>query len=237
MLLLAVIPIGEPTPWKTLLNAWTMPLFWWLSFIWTLYFVCFCIVVILRKQWVERERLAYPLMEVPQMLVANADRGLPAILRSKLFWTGAAIPLSIVIWNIFGFFFHFFPQISWDYPIQTIHAFPSINIRLYFPVVGFMYFANLNVSFSIWFFFLLTGISLFVLRKKDRDIPRVYKVPAFPIPPILFCGMCIYMLWSSVAYAGTMTLVWILPLLAALPLYVIGRRRPTRNETDQQGHH
>ncbi|MGB1719224.1 MAG: DUF6785 family protein, partial [Candidatus Latescibacterota bacterium] len=67
------LPIGEPIPWGTLLSAWTMPLFWWLSFIWTLYFVCFCLVVILRKQWVERERLAYPLMEVPQSLVANAD--------------------------------------------------------------------------------------------------------------------------------------------------------------------
>ena len=152
------LPYGEPTPWSTLLDAWAMPLFWWLSFIFTLFFVCFCIVVILRKQWVERERLAYPLMEVPQMLVADADRGLPAILRSKLFWCGAAIPLCIVIWNIFGFFFHFFPQISWDYPIQTIRGFPNINIRLYFPVVGFMYFANLNVSFSIWVFFLLTLI-------------------------------------------------------------------------------
>ena len=42
-------------------------------------------MVILRKQWVERERLSYPLMAVPQILVTDADRGLPAILRSKLF--------------------------------------------------------------------------------------------------------------------------------------------------------
>jgi len=88
-----------------------------------------------------------------------------------------------------------------------------------------------------WFFFLLTGISLFVLRKKDRDIPRVYKVPAFPIPPLLFCGMCIYMLWSAVAYAGTMTLVWTIPLLAALPFFVIGNRHPTRNKTDEERGH
>ena len=45
-------PPGEPTPWATLFDAWTMPLFWWLSFIFALFFVCFCfcIVVILRKQ-------------------------------------------------------------------------------------------------------------------------------------------------------------------------------------------
>ena len=150
------LPPGEPTPWATLFDAWAMPLFWWLSFIFTLFFVCFCIVVILRKQWVERERLAYPLMEVPQTLVTDATEGLPPILRNKVFWIGAAIPLFIVFWNIIGYFFHFFPTIEWNYPIQTLRGFPPINIRLYFPVIGFMYFANLNVSFSIWFFFLLT---------------------------------------------------------------------------------
>ncbi len=150
------LPPGEPIPWATLFDAWTMPLFWWLSFIFTLFFACFCIVVILRKQWVERERLAYPLMEVPQTLVTDAASGLPPILRNKVFWVGAAIPLFIVFWNIIGYFFHFFPTIEWNYPIQTLRGFPPINIRLYFPVIGFMYFANLNVSFSIWVFFVLT---------------------------------------------------------------------------------
>ena len=152
------LPIGEPTPWITLLDAWTMPMFWWLSFIWTLYFVCFCMVVILRKQWVERERLAYPLMEIPLALVTDSDdpsSRVPAILRNKVFWIGAAIPLFIVFWNIIGFFFHFFPKIEWAHPIQIAHGFPTINIRFYFPVVGFMYFANLNVTFSIWLFYLL----------------------------------------------------------------------------------
>ena len=88
-----------------------MPLFWWLSFISTLFFVCFCIVVILRKQWVERERLD-PLMEVPQTLVTDATERLPPILRNKVFWIGAAIPLFIVFWNIIGYFFHFFPTIE-----------------------------------------------------------------------------------------------------------------------------
>ena len=152
------LPIGEPTPWKTLLDAWTMPLFWWFSFIWTLYFVCFCIVVILRKQWVERERLAYPLMEVPQALIVDANTStsrVPALLRNKVFWIGASIPLFIILWNIIGFFFHFFPKIEWQYPIQIAHGFPTVNVRFYFPVVGFMYFANLNITFSIWLFYVL----------------------------------------------------------------------------------
>ena len=149
------LPPGEPVPWSTLLAAWVPPLFWWLSFLWTLFFVTFCLVVILRKQWVERERLDFPLMEVPQALIADADgpARVPAILRTRLFWLGASVPLFVVFWNIFGFFFHYVPQIDWDYPVQIARGFPSLNIRLYFPVIGFLYFAKLNVSFSLWFFF------------------------------------------------------------------------------------
>ncbi|MBI2503221.1 MAG: hypothetical protein HYW07_08300 [Candidatus Latescibacteria bacterium] len=152
------LPLGEPVPWDTLLRAWAMPLFWWLSFIWTLYFVCFALVVILRKQWVERERLIYPLMEVPQALLADTGTPgrVPPVMRRRLFWAGVAVPLSIVLWNIIGFFFHFFPQISWEYPVQIARGFPPVNICIYFPIVGFMYFANLNVSFSIWFFYFFT---------------------------------------------------------------------------------
>lgn len=151
------LPLGEAVPWSTLFHAWFMPLFWWLSFLWTLFFVCFVLVVILRRQWVERERLSYPLMELAQTLVAedNSGSSIPPILKRKLLWGGIAVPMAIALWNIVGFFFHFFPTIAWDYPVQIARGFPSINVRLYFPVIGFMYFANLNVSLSIWVFYLL----------------------------------------------------------------------------------
>lgn len=154
------LPYGESMPWVTLLNAWVMPLFWWMSFIATLFFVCFTLVVIMRKQWVERERLSFPLMQVPQALVAEADRDsrVPAVMRDKLFWIGAAIPVSLISWNIVGYFFHFVPKIEWFYPVQVAHGFPALHIYLYLPVIGFIYFVNLNVSFSIWLFYLLIFI-------------------------------------------------------------------------------
>ena len=151
------LPFGESVPWSTLFSAWVMPLFWWLSFLWTLYFVCFALVVILRKQWVENERLTFPLMEMPQILVADADgpSRVPAILRTRLFWIGAAIPLFIILWNVIGYFYHFVPKIEWFYPVQVARGFPVLHVYLYLPVIGFTYFVNLNVSFSIWLFYAL----------------------------------------------------------------------------------
>lgn len=53
-----------------------------------------------------------------------------------------------------------------------------------------------------WFFFLSTGISLFVLRKKHPNINRPFKVPLYPLTPILFIVFCGYMLYSSLSYTG-----------------------------------
>jgi basic amino acid/polyamine antiporter, APA family len=54
-----------------------------------------------------------------------------------------------------------------------------------------------------WLFFLLSGISLFVLRRRDPGHARPYRVPLFPLLPLLFCASCAYMLWSSLAYVGS----------------------------------
>jgi amino acid transporter len=52
-----------------------------------------------------------------------------------------------------------------------------------------------------WFFFLLTGIALFVLRFRDPHRARPFKVPGYPILPLVFIGTCGYLLYSSLTYA------------------------------------
>ena len=49
-----------------------------------------------------------------------------------------------------------------------------------------------------WLFFLLSGVSLFVLRWREPERERPYRVPFYPVLPIIFCGVCAFMLWSSV---------------------------------------
>lgn len=74
-----------------------------------------------------------------------------------------------------------------------------------------------------WAFFLLTGISLFVLRIIDGQRPRPFAVPLYPLPPIVFCGMCVYMLWSSLDYAKSLSLMGLIPLAVGLGLYALSR--------------
>lgn len=74
-----------------------------------------------------------------------------------------------------------------------------------------------------WVFFLLVGISLFVLRRKEPDVKRPFRVPFYPLTPLIFCLTSAYLLYSSLAYTGFGAFVGVgvlavgALLLAALP--------------------
>lgn len=57
-----------------------------------------------------------------------------------------------------------------------------------------------------WIFFLLSGLSLFVLRRREPDAERPFQVPLFPLLPALFCLICAYMLWASLSYVYSQSL-------------------------------
>jgi amino acid transporter len=82
-----------------------------------------------------------------------------------------------------------------------------------------------------WFFFLLAGLSLFVLRIKEPEVVRPFRVPLYPFTPFFFCATCVYMLRSSVAYTGVGALVGLAVLFAGvllLLLALLGRRKDER---------
>ena len=53
-----------------------------------------------------------------------------------------------------------------------------------------------------WFFFTLAGASLIVLRVREPDAPRPFRVPLYPALPLVFCACTVYLLYSSLAYTG-----------------------------------
>jgi amino acid transporter len=74
-----------------------------------------------------------------------------------------------------------------------------------------------------WFFFLLTGIAVLVLRRREPQVPRPFKVPLYPLTPILFCATSAYLLYSSIAYAGIGSLLGLAVLAVGAFLLLISR--------------
>lgn len=80
-----------------------------------------------------------------------------------------------------------------------------------------------------WLFFLLVGIALFVLRRRDPDTPRPFRVPLYPLLPLVFCATSAYLLYSSLAYTGTGALVGVAVLgVGALLLLRLDPASPTK---------
>ena len=76
-----------------------------------------------------------------------------------------------------------------------------------------------------WLFFFLAGLSLIILRFKEPEAERPFRVPLYPLTPLLFCAACAYMLQSSLAYAGSRALAGVLVLLAGVPVLLVARQR------------
>ncbi|MCM8818873.1 MAG: hypothetical protein NC915_05315 [Candidatus Omnitrophica bacterium] len=145
------LPKGMSIPWK----AWILPLSFWIPFILVLYFVMFCIASILRKQWVEREKLVYPLTILPREMVEEEKGALPKFFKNPLMWIGFSIAFLIGTINALNFYFPAFPKIMLVKGIPIFRRTLTLTFRVSFPVIGFVYFVNLDVAFSLWFFNLL----------------------------------------------------------------------------------
>ncbi|WP_409079849.1 APC family permease [Pusillimonas sp. SM2304] len=75
-----------------------------------------------------------------------------------------------------------------------------------------------------WLFMLLSATALIVLRQRDKDRARPFRVPLYPLTPVLFAASCLALCWSSVQYAGVGSLLGLAVLAAGLPLLWLQRR-------------
>ncbi|MDA0748236.1 MAG: hypothetical protein O2954_17065 [bacterium] len=145
------LPPGASIPW----SAWAVPLFWWTCFVVALAGIAASVAVLLRRQWAQNERLTYPLVSVAVDLAGGAE-GISGLLKKRGFWIGFGLAFGLVAWNIVGYFEPSFPTIPLEgrsFPLGR--GIPSIQTKINLFVVGFAYFANLDVLFSIWFFRLI----------------------------------------------------------------------------------
>lgn len=84
-----------------------------------------------------------------------------------------------------------------------------------------------------WFFLFMVGISLFMLRKKEPKRERPFKVPLYPLTPLIFCITSAYLLYSSLMYTGLGALVGIgvlgVGILVLIALPTIEKALPDRD--------
>ena len=147
------LPRGEAIPW----GAWVGPLAWWLLFMAAFYLVLICAMVIMRRQWMDHERLLYPLVQVPLGMIEDGPRPgrVKPFLRNPIMWAGFAVPAILNTINSFSHYYEFAPHIDLNLPLALGHDAVVLRIRLNYLMMGLAYFINTGISGSLWFFYLL----------------------------------------------------------------------------------
>jgi len=175
------LPEDMGIPWR----AWIGPLLMWSAFAMALYLVMISTTVVLRRQWVENERLIFPLVQVPLEMVRDDGRSvLNPFFRDAVMWTGFSIPLVVGSLNALHGYFHFLPRVDLASTLPIFRRTTNLVLRVSFPMIGFSYLINLDVAFGIWFFNLLAKVqegAFNVLGITSTERLGIYSIPTSPI--------------------------------------------------------
>ena len=145
----------ERIPW----GAWTKPFVFWGGFFLAFALLSVCLAVIFRRQWMERERLAYPIMGVG-LAMLDPPEGEHPIWRDRLLWIGIGLaflflslsPLSR--YSERGLQFAFRPW-RFDMWWRTSMGYPLLRFKWSWAIAGLTYLIPQDVSLSCWLFSML----------------------------------------------------------------------------------
>ena len=147
------IPRGQSIPWM----VWLKPLLAWVPVLLGLYMVMVALPMLFRRQWIEHERLTYPLAQLP-LVMGRQDpgRAINSFFRNPVMWIGFGIPFILGSFNGLHAHFHYIPQVSLQVDsIPIFRGSEHIGLSLTFPMMGFAYLIHQDVALSIWLFHIL----------------------------------------------------------------------------------
>lgn len=151
------LPLGQALPWQ----AWVTPLAAWSVVIILVLASYLCLAAILRRQWIDNEKLSFPLTILPLELAQDRP-GPQSFFRNKLVLVGFLIPTFIYLCNGLHANYPGFPHFKLQYDLGP--SFQALGrpwneaanwTYMYFSMgaIGFFYFLPTELLFTMWFFF------------------------------------------------------------------------------------
>ena len=198
---------GASIPWR----PWVGPLLVWTAFALVLFAGYFCLSVLLRRQWVEHEKLIFPLVQLPIQVLGEQEG--PSVWRgffaNRGVWFGAAIPLIIHSVNGLHFYHPAIPQVplahglNQYFPAKPWSEMGMLLVILHFSIVGFSYLLSAELSFSLWFFFVFFNLQSVVLYQLGIEVAPIPDYPTRPQPALqMLGGFLVFAVYMGVLLRG-----------------------------------
>jgi len=165
------LPEGARIPW----HAWLHPLLAWSSFTIALMAAMFCLGALLSKDWIEHQRLTFPLVEVPLTITGDDPRPTlgRTIFANRVFWIGFVIPSTLAIVDFLSRLYPSVPSTRIDVdlgryfagmglPWNVLSEHPALRFRITFAAIGISCLLPTDVSLSLWLFHVLFRVQQLV---------------------------------------------------------------------------
>lgn len=149
--------------WLAILRFWALQTAVWVGFMFVFAMATLCIAVILRRRWIDQERLPFPTVALPLELTRE---GVP-LLGEKLFWLAAGLTFALGALNNLHLNFPWLPGLNVR-PVDVgqyivtppWNAVGRLQVALFPFAIGIGFLLPAEVAFSCWFFFLLTKLEV-----------------------------------------------------------------------------
>ena len=191
--------------------GWVGPICIWTLFILTLMTAMYCVTSLIRKQWVDNERLTFPIVIVP--LTITQEGGSVSLWKNRSLWIGIALP--VIIESVKAVHFTMAPTLPFfpikvdearnlvnDFPTPPWNAMGNLFITFFPLVVGLTFLLSQEVSFSCCFFYLLTKAERVIAAA--GGLPTTSSDAQMSIPPYIaeqglgaFLGLALVSLWLA----------------------------------------
>ena len=174
------LPAGIPINWR----VWMRPVMFWACFMLVMFSMMAFLSCMFRKEWIENERLAFPLVQLPlEMSRQPEGRSLVnSFFRDRMALVGLAFPVLLHTVNGLHRFFPAVPELRlWLFRMDPyLNEKPWSAARPFwfnfFPsMIGFAYFINLEVAMSLWGFALLRRLELVIASAAGRNVGLVHR--------------------------------------------------------------
>lgn len=150
---------GQPVPW----GLWAKPIAAWMIIIAALIFAYACMASILRRQWMDLEKLTFPLVYLP-LEMAKDEPGAQSFFRNRLMWIGFGIPFIIFSINGIHESVPSVPQLKLQYPWnpffntlgRPLKDLGQTTAYCSLAAVGFSYFIPAQVLLALFSMFWLS---------------------------------------------------------------------------------
>lgn len=188
------------------LRAWALPVLFWSGFLFLLSWTMLCINALIRRQWVDGERLTFPLVQLPLEMVRDGGGG--AFWKDRLMWAGFIIAGVLESVDSLNYLNPQFPyiqikafRIESSFPSPPWNGIGTLALAFYPFMIGIAYLLTLDVSFSCWFFYLFTKAEMVLATAagwKDAGGGGLGRAPFLAEQGAgAFIGLALFALWTA----------------------------------------